>query len=462
MNLFVKVFLWFLAAIALMVLVVIFLTWTTQTEPVVSRWQTSVINQTNIYAATAKQIFENEGEKGLMEFLLRVRDAETIEQIGLVNVQGEFRYLDVAPREVVGPLIVRSFASERVEIDTSQPRVIFAARPIALESGEKYALVVQWDRPRPTPFFGEANYRYVRLLGLFLTALVVCYVFARYLSAPVIKLSEAAKNLAAGNLQTRVAPQIGNRKDEIGRLAADFDEMAERIEALIVSQKRLTRDVSHELRSPLARMNVALELAKQKGNPESQSLLGRIERESRQLNEMISQILQLSRLESQTETIERENVEIGKLLEKIVADADFEAESQNKKVLIKETASGEIFGNESLLRSAIENVLRNAIRYTKTAVEVVLRREKNEFVVRIRDYGAGVPEAELDKLFKPFYRVSEARERKSGGVGVGLAIAEQAVASHKGRISASNAPDDGGGLLVEIRLPGSAARPQKI
>lgn len=461
MNLFVKVFLWFLAAIALMVLVVIFLTWTTQTEPVVSRWQTSVINQTNIYAATAKQIFENEGEKGLIEFLLRVREAETIEQIGLVNNRGEFRYLEVAPSEVVRQLIVRSFSSERVEIDTTQPHAIFAARTVALENGEKYALVVQWDRPRPTPFFGEANYRYVRLLGLFLTALAVCYVFARYLSAPVIKLSEAAKNLAAGNLQTRVAPEIGNRKDEIGRLAADFDEMAERIEALIASQKRLTRDVSHELRSPLARMNVALELAKQKGNAESQTPLVRIERESRQLNEMISQILQLSRLESQSETIERKNVEIGKLLEKIVADADFEAESQNKKVIIKETAAGEIFGDEALLRSAIENVLRNAIRYTKSTVEVVLRREKNDFVVRIRDYGAGVPEAELDKLFKPFYRVSEARERKSGGIGVGLAIAEQSVASHKGRISARNAPD-GGGLIVEIRLPDSAARQQRI
>lgn len=461
MNLFVKVFLWFLAAIALMVLVVIFLTWTTQTEPVVSRWQTSVRNQTNIYAATAKQIFENEGEKGLIEFLRRVRDAETIEEIGLVNSQGEFRYLEVPPSEAVRQLIVRSFsADERVEIETAQPHAIFAARAVTLDNGEKYVLVVQWDRPRPTPFFGEANYRYIRLLGLFLTALVLCYAFARYLSAPVIKLSEAAKNLAAGNLNTRVAPEIGNRKDEIGRLAADFDEMAERIEALITSQKRLTRDVSHELRSPLARMNVALELAKQKGNPESQALLVRIERESRQLNEMISQILQLSRLESQSEPIERTNVEIGRLLEKIVADADFEAESQNKKVVIKETAAGKILGDENLLRSAIENVLRNAIRYTKSTVEVILRREKNEFVVRIRDYGAGVPEAELDKLFKPFYRVSEARERKSGGVGVGLAIAEQAVVSHKGRISASNAPD--GGLIVEIRLPDSAARPQRI
>jgi two-component system sensor histidine kinase CpxA len=460
MNLFVKVFLWFLAAIALMVLVVIFLTWTTQSEPVVSRWQTSVINQTNIYASTAKQIYENEGEDGLNEFLNTVRNAETIEEIGLINHKGEFRNLEVPLTEPVRQLIFKSFSSEKVEIDTEQPLSIFAARIAPLENGEKYVLIVQWDRPRPTPFFGEANYRYGRLLVLFLTAMALCYLFARYLSSPVIKLSEAAKNLAAGNLQTRVATQIGNRKDEIGRLAADFDEMAERIEALIVSQKRLTRDVSHELRSPLARMNVALELAKQKGNQESQSLLRRIERESMQLNEMISQILKLSRLESQSETIERKNIEIGRLIEKIVADADFEAESQNKKVLIKEMASGEVFGNEFFLRSAIENVLRNAIRYTKSMVEVFLRREKNDFIILIRDYGAGVPEAELEKLFKPFYRVSEARDRKSGGIGAGLAIAEQAVVSHKGRISARNAKD--GGLIIEIRLPDFAARLQRI
>lgn len=460
MNLFLKVFLWFLAAIALMVLVVIFLTWTTQTEPVVSRWQTSVINQTNIYAGTAKQIFENEGENGLNEFLIRIREAETIEEIGLINHNGEFRNLEVPLIEPVRQLILKSFSTEKVVLDTEQPLSIFAARIVALENGEKYVLIVQWDRPKPTPFFGEADYRYVRLLGLFLTALALCYIFARYLSAPVEKLSRAAKNLAAGNLQTRVAPEIGNRKDEIGRLAEDFDEMAERIEALITSQKRLTRDVSHELRSPLARMNVALELAKQKGNQESQMLLVRIERESRQLNEMISQILQLSRLESQSETIEREKVEIGKLLEKVVCDADFEAASQNKKVVIKETATGEILGSETLLRSAIENVLRNAIRYTNSTVEVFLRRDKADFVICIKDHGTGVPEAELEKLFTPFYRVSEARERKSGGVGLGLAIAEQAVASHKGHISARNATN--GGLIVEIRLPDFAARLQRI
>ena len=455
MNLFIKIFLWFLAAIALMVGVVIFLTWTTQSEPVVRRWHTSVINQTNIYAATARQIYDNEGENGLLGFLQQVRDAETIEEIGLVNQNGEISYLNNINQEVVRRLASQSFSSDAVETETQQPEAIYAAKTFTRGNGEKYALLVQWDRPRPTPFFGEARYSYMRLLGLILTAIAVCYIFARYLSSPIVKLSEATKQLAAGNLQTRVAPEIGTRGDEIGKLGKDFDEMAERIESLITSQKRLSRDVSHELRSPLARLNVALELAKQKGNVETQTLLDRIEREARQLNEMISQILQLSRLESQSETIERKQVDLCRLIEKIVADANFEAAAQNKKVVIKENTDCEIYGNEALLRSAIENVLRNALRYTGDVVEVFLSRDKSEIVVKIRDYGKGVAEEELKKIFTPFYRVSEARERKSGGIGLGLAIAEQAAQTHKGKISAQNA--EGGGLIVEIKLPYSAA-----
>ena len=180
-------------------------------------------------------------------------------------------------------------------------------------------------------------------------------------------------------------------------------------------------------------------------------LLDRIERESRQLNEMISQILTLSKLESQSETIEKHDINIGKLVERVVSDADFEAQSQNKKVEITENSEAKIYGNENLLRSAVENVLRNAVRYTNDKVEVSVNGGANETVIKIRDNGSGVPDDELEKLFTPFHRVAEARERKSGGVGLGLAIAEQAVHAHKGKISAQNA--EGGGLIVEIKLP---------
>lgn len=451
MNLFVKIFLWFLAAIALMVGVVIFLTWTTQTEPVVMRWQISTRNQTIVYADTARQIFEREGIKGLEEFLNRIRNGETISEVRFDNQNAILKQGNYKNKELVQKLVESTVPDGDPLLDFSQSDVGYSAKSVTLADGEKYVLITQWERPKPPPFLGEPLPRYLRIFGLILTAIAVCYALARYLSKPIVRLSRATKQIAAGDLQTRVSPEIGKRGDEIGKLAKDFDEMAERIESLITSQQRLTRDISHELRSPLTRLNIALELAKQKANPETGKLLDRIEREGKKLNEMIGQILTLSRLESQSEMIEKRRVNLSKLVEKIAADANFEAEAQGKKVEITQENECEILGNENLLRSAIENVLRNALRYTKDVVDVSLKKEKAEIVVKIRDNGEGVPDEELDKLFTPFYRVAEARERTSGGVGLGLAIAEQAVSSHKGKIRALNAAP--GGLEVEIKLP---------
>jgi two-component system sensor histidine kinase CpxA len=226
--------------------------------------------------------------------------------------------------------------------------------------------------------------------------------------------------------------------------------MAERIESLIVSQKRLSRDISHELRSPLARLNVALELAKKKTNGDASALLDRIEIESTRLNEMIGRILTLSKLESGATDVERAKIDLTELVRDVVADADFEAGAHDKSVSMS-AVECMVVGNESLLRSAIENVLRNAVRYTgpSTAVRVSLETVNGDAVITVRDQGGGVPEEELQHLFRPFYRVGEARERKTGGIGLGLAIAERAIRAHHGSISARN---DNGGLAVEIKL----------
>jgi len=220
----------------------------------------------------------------------------------------------------------------------------------------------------------------------------------------------------------------------------------------VTSEKRLTQDISHELRSPLARLNVALELAKNKSSAETLPLIGRIETESQRLNEMISQLLVLSKLETGSENFQKREINLTKLFEQIIADADFEAKGNEKAVKILQKDAVRVFGNETLLRSAIENVLRNAVRYTadKTTVEVKLSAENKRAVVSVRDYGAGVPEAEIKKLFRPFYRVNAARERKTGGIGLGLAIAERAVHAHQGTIKAQNTEN---GLAVEISLP---------
>ena len=451
MNLFLKIFLWFLAAISLMVGVVVFLNWTVQTEPVVSRWRISVRNQTNIYAETAAQIYATQGEKGLNEFLERIRGAETVGEVDIIGENGKAWLSEGVNAENHREYVARALASDAVEIELVQPETALSTRQFVLPNGERYVLVVAWERPRMTPFFGESPLRYLRYGGLLLTALLLCWALARYLSSPIGKLRKATQKLAAGDLTARVADQVGNRHDELAALAKDFDVMAERIESLITSQQRLSRDVSHELRSPLARMNVALEIAKQKSNGETSAVLQRIETESQRLNDMISRLLTLSKLETGAQDFDRRELNFKSLVEQVAADADFEANAKGKSVKIVVADDCRVLGSESLIQSAVENVLRNAVRYTKegTAVEVSMSNGGSSAVLSVLDHGGGVPEAELSNLFRPFYRIGEARDRGSGGTGLGLAIAERAVIAHKGTITAKNTGD---GLIVEIVL----------
>lgn len=451
MNLFFKIFLWFLAAISLMVGIVVFLNWTSQTEPAGSRWQASVRNQMTVFAGTATQIYESEGEPGLRKFLERVDALDTVTHLDMVDENSKFWLTDGQTTGNYHPIVTSAFTSGNVELELGSPETALAAKSFAIGNGQKYVLVVRWDRPRATPFFGEAGPRYLRFGVLLLAALALCYALARYLSSPIGKLREATKKFAGGDLKTRVAGKLGNRHDELGALARDFDDMVERIESLVTSQQRLTRDISHELRSPLSRMNVALEIAKQKSGNGNTPVLERIENESKRLNEMISQILTLSKLESGTQVIEKHPIDLNGLLDQIVSDANFEAGAKGKAVKVVNSGECIIYGNENLLRSAIENVLRNAVRYTNdgTVIEVTLDSNDDNARLRVRDYGSGVPETELENLFRPFYRVGEARERKTGGSGLGLAIAEQAIYAHKGSIKARNVNN---GLEVEIEL----------
>src|SRR5687767_12573240 len=440
MNLFLKIFLWFLVASGVMVGVVLFLNWTVTTEPVVSRWQSSIRNQTNLYAATIAQIYSTQGEAGVREFLGRIRDVETVTEVNLVSRDGRLWISDAAEVSNYRGVIDGTFSTSDVGLELSSLDTALTAKNFRLPNGEEYALVIRWDRLRPVPFFGESQLRWIRYAALLLTALLVCYALARYLSSPIQKIRRATQKLAEGELGTRVGDKVGNRRDELAVLAKDFDVMAERIESLVTSQQRLSRDVSHELRSPLARMNVALEIAKQKSNGATNPLLDRIEAESNRLNEMISRLLTLSRLETGAQDYARAEIDLKALVEHVVSDADFEANAVGKSVRITHADNCRIIGNDELVGSAVENVLRNAVRYTRdgTSVDVSLKSEDGSAIVSVRDHGGGVPENELKNLFRPFYRVGEARDRGSGGTGLGLAIAEQAVRVHNGRIQAKN------------------------
>ncbi|MBX7171220.1 MAG: HAMP domain-containing protein [Pyrinomonadaceae bacterium] len=446
MSLFWKISLWFLLAMALITGVSVFVSWTTQSEPFNERWKTMVANTMNVYTQTAKQIYDNEGEKGVQRFLKIIGDSHQNRDVCLATEKNPSCFSDSS--EKVQNAIVKAFQSDKVEFESGNADDNYSAKSFTNAKGERFVVVVKTEFPRvPTPFGADWKARIIRIFALLLTAALVCYALARYLIKPLLQLRQATKQFADGNLQTRSGIK---RRDEIGQLSRDFDDMAERIENLIISQKTLTRDVSHELRSPLARMNVALELAKQKSQPELENLLNRIENESFRLNEMISNILTLSKLESGTAEIVKNDINLTKIFKSVVDDSKFEADAKGKQVEILNSSNCKVYGNEQLLRSAIENVLRNAIRYTKDKVEVSLTNGGNTAKVTIRDYGQGIPEPELKQIFRPFHRVSEARDRKSGGIGLGLAITEQAVHVHNGTVSAQNT---GNGLSVEISLP---------
>lgn len=319
--------------------------------------------------------------------------------------------------------------------------------------------------PRPAPLWRTLEREAQRLVLIVVVAGLLSLLLARYLSRPLSRLREASDRIARGDLKVRVTPALEGGSAEVMAVAHDFDLMAERIEALLESQRRLLRDVSHELRSPLARLGVALELARKRAGPDAEGALDRIERDSLRLGELISEILDLSRLETGTNAGEVEVVDLGALIAEVVDDVDFEAKGRGRSVTLTLDPAESLVteARPELIRRAIENILRNAVRFAPddTAVECTVRVSSDGghryAEVTSRDHGPGVPEAELAEIFRPFYRVETARDRNTGGAGIGLAIVERAVRIHGGIVRAENA--EGGGLRVVIRLPlGAAAR----
>jgi two-component system sensor histidine kinase CpxA len=282
-------------------------------------------------------------------------------------------------------------------------------------------------------------------------AVIVLFVYALAftLARPIGRLRETVMRFGRGDLNARANLK---RKDEIGDLGLAFDDMALRIQTLLAAERRLLQDVSHELRSPLARLNFALELVRK--NPSSEDAFQRAKKEVDRISRLISDLLQVTRAEGDSGTRNDEVISTDELLGEIVEDCSLEATARGCRIELHEVGVREFRGDHELLRRAVENVLRNAIRYTPAgqSVEITSACESNELVIAVRDYGPGVPERELEAIFRPFHRVEEDRNRASGGgVGLGLSIAHRAVLLHHGRIAASNAQP---GLRVEIRLPG--------
>ncbi len=296
----------------------------------------------------------------------------------------------------------------------------------------------------------------VQVLLAFALSGLACFILARYLTRNLKQLSLASRALARGDMSARAQLSNLSKDDELSQLGEDFNNMAEALEISQASQKRLVRDISHELRSPLARLQIALEIARQKNDS---SELDRIEQEANRLNEMIGQLLSIPDDSAALEDI----VDLVAMLESIVDDSRIEAQVKGVTLALESTPREALLAAAATqLHSALENILRNAIKYTAddTRVDIRLSEISDEntyaqpqFVLEINDRGPGVPAKDVERIFEPFYRVDQARNRDTGGYGIGLAIVKRIVSQHGGTVQAHNR---GSGLSVTVTLPALA------
>lgn len=323
------------------------------------------------------------------------------------------------------------------------------------EKGNKYVAVIYIPKRIPGQEEHYAVFSKTKdVLPIFIIiCTILCYGLARYISKPIIELQTASRKFADGDFSQKITEQSKRRNDELGDLAKDFSNMAERIESGIQSQKRLFNDISHELRSPLARMQVSLELLQMKASDNEKSLINRLEKDLNRMNALISELLQFSKLENQEIGRATEDIMLADFLRNVCADAEFEGKTVHKSVVLHIKENCSIKGVPALIERAFENVIRNSLRFTteNTTIEVTLQKAEKEAIVTVADRGPGVPEAEIDKIFAPFYCVNLDRNPQKGGIGLGLAIALRAIKLHNGSISMANRPN--GGLIATIKLP---------
>ncbi len=339
----------------------------------------------------------------------------------------------------------RSQLARRAHTPGTVPRFLAFGDPLIYRSDDgKYAYLVM-PRLRPSPW-GIVPYA----LCVLFTIAFLSWIFARSIAGPLQQVRSMLSRFGRGDLSARTRSV---RQDEFGEVSRAFDDMADRIETLLMAERRLLQDVSHELRTPLSRLGFAIELARTA--PDRDAALDRIRKEVDRLNSLVGQLLQVTRAEGDPASREMADVPLDELLREVAEDTAWEAELRHVRLVSRIGENATIRGDRELLRRAIENVVRNALRYApeNSSVEIGLDASKDAVRIRVRDQGPGVSEENLEQIFRPFFREDSARNSSTGGLGLGLAIAFRAIHLHHGHVRASNASP---GLLVEIDLPVAA------
>lgn len=441
-RMFGKVFLAFWASSLVIVVALLLVSQALGSRPLLFVWLT---HSMDLYGRTAVDLYEHGGPAPLDQYLEDIRSSSGIDAAFLKpNGQVLSR---LAPPVKAEEVLMQARSMNRSAYDTRNWSV---AVVVSGKQGNYLfvAHVHPWRRRQIAFQPGAAMSRTLVAVGI---AAILCLTMARYLTRPIRELQTVARRIASGDLEARATPLLHNRTDELGDLATDVDLMAERVQGLIERQQTLLRDISHELRSPLARLNLSAELV----NRGDVTAASRMKSDIKRLEDLISELLTLSRIESARDT-RRDRVNLVQMVKQIVQDAAFEGQPLGKDIIQTGAEEMYVYADANLLQRCIENVVRNAVRHTPahTTVEVGLECDSTGTVpmavICVIDEGPGVPVGALGHLFEPFYRVSESRE-SDGGSGLGLTISQRIVALHGGQIAATNRSE--GGLEVTIVFP---------
>jgi signal transduction histidine kinase len=447
-RLFLKIFLWFwLTAWGILAIVLLGGRLTGMRQVTTPNMFSTVAP---ILASEAIQAYESGGPEGFARFS---QSNARVHERQLFLLDGFYK--DVLSRPLTDDGLRVAHAAKNGQL------VIFRAHIAAYKfispSGHPYILMLFLKsglRELGDAVFGDGI---LFSIALFLLVTLLCFGLAYHIASPIHSIQSTARAVAQGDLKARVPSAVSRRHDELAALAVDFDSMVDRLEVLIRTQKNLLSSVSHEVRSPLARINLCLAILKKRWPTESDDVVQRLENDVSRIDLLMGQLLMLSRLEGGLSSAGREEVDLNQIAEEVTAEGNFEAHASGKSVSLHMTDSVRLQNADAYaLRSACENIIRNAIRFTRpgTDVQVVLEVDRSTLEptarLSVRDRGPGVPEESLQAIFQPFVQIASDPSQERGN-GLGLAIASEAVRMHRGTISAANLPR--GGLEICVRLP---------